>query len=338
MVETVINQNDGFVSITATGGETSLSGDFPIYSKSHVTIKRTRSSTTTTLVLNTDYTIADNQLEVTSGFTAVLAGSATPAVAADVYTLLLDVPESRTTDFTQAGDFFAADLNQELDLTTQQIQQLRRDVDKSAHLSDTSTITSVVLPDPEDGKLIGWDGTDGTMANFDIDDLGGIPVSSFAIELLNDTSASAMRATLGSGTIGDQLFLTSSTSGAQDIIGLNSAGWSSYTPVITAGSGTIASYSATGKFTTLVNKAVALQLRVAITSNGTGSGSVISTLPLTASANKCIMAGRADQTSGKMLQATIDTGNSLIGIINYDNTYPAVTGEVLYVSGIYERT
>ena len=200
MVETVINQNDGFVSITAVGGELDLDGDFPIYEKSHVTIKRTRSGTTTTLVLNTDYTIADNQLEVTAGFSAVLAGSATPAVAGDVYTLLLDVPESRTTDFTQAGDFFAATLNEELDLQTQMMQQLRRDVDKSAHLPDTSTISTVILPEPENLKLIGWDGTDGTMANYDVDDLGGIAVSSFGEDWVGTTTTSSARSKLGLGT------------------------------------------------------------------------------------------------------------------------------------------
>lgn len=202
MVEVVINQNDGFVSITAAGGETTLAGDFPIYEKAHVTIKRTRSGTITTGVLNTDYTIADNQLEVTAGFTAVLAGTWTPAVAGDVYTLLLDVPESRTTDFNAAGDFLAGTLNEELDLETQMIQQLRRDVDKSARLPDTSTLTELFLPTPEAGALLQWNDDEDGLQNVAAADVDLATVSTFWEGVLDETTAAASRSLLGAAASG----------------------------------------------------------------------------------------------------------------------------------------
>ena len=195
-----IDYTDGFVSITAVGGETSLDFDFPIFAKAHLRIIRTRSGVSTTLALNTDYTIADGELSQEAGGTAVLVS---PAVAADVYTLLLDVPEERTTDFNQAGDFLADTLNRELDLQTQMIQALRRDADKSARLPDTSTLSTLTLPAPEANKLIGWNSGANGMANYAATDLSGTVVSSFIETLLNDTTATEARTTLNalSGTI-----------------------------------------------------------------------------------------------------------------------------------------
>lgn len=189
-----IEQNDGFLSITASGGQTDLDFDFPLYEKSHLQILRTRSGTTTTLVLNTDYTIADGELEQEAGGTAVLV---TGATAGDIYTLLLNVPEARTTDFNQAGDFLAETLNRELDLQTQIMQQLRRDVDKSATLPDTSTLTSLELPTPTANKLIGWNSAADALSNYTALDVPAAAVTSFIETLLDDTTAAAARTTLG---------------------------------------------------------------------------------------------------------------------------------------------
>lgn len=220
MVETVINQNDGFVSITAVGGELDLDGDFPIYEKSHVRIIRQRAGVEVDLVLNTDYTIADNQLEVTAGFSAVLIGSATPAVAGDVYTLLLNVPEARTTDFNQAGDFFAATLNRELDLEQQQIQQLRRDVDKSARLPDDSTLTSLTLPDPEAGKVIIWNATADGLENATPNTGAYLTVSPYMLTVLDDTTAGAVLTTLGVSAFAQTLLDDAAATNARTTLGV----------------------------------------------------------------------------------------------------------------------
>jgi hypothetical protein len=57
--------------------------------------------------------------------------------------------------------------------------------------------------------------------------------------------------------------------------------WTSYTPTVTAQSGSITTYSASGWYSQL-GKTVVVQARVVISNAGTGSGTMIVTLPITA--------------------------------------------------------
>lgn len=158
-----IDQNDGISQFTATGGETNVDFDWPLYEKAHLTILQTETDgTINTLVLDTDYTIADDQLEVEDGGTAVLNSA---AVAGEKYTALLNPIIERETDFNQAGDFFAETLNRELDLITQMLQAMRRDLDKSARLPLDSLLTNLYLPAPEAGKALVWNGDEDALVN-----------------------------------------------------------------------------------------------------------------------------------------------------------------------------
>jgi hypothetical protein len=112
------------------------------------------------------------------------------------------------------------------------------------------------------------------------------------------------------------------------------AAWSTYTPTIGASSGTITTASGTGRYKQ-VGKTVHLTLQAIITANGTGSVSLTATLPVPPSATLVrILAGRENQNTGKMLQGVIVGG--AMQIFNYDNSYPAANGNVIYVTGTYE--
>lgn len=106
---------------------------------------------------------------------------------------------------------------------------------------------------------------------------------------------------------------------------------------ITAGSGTLTTASATLRYQTR-GKQTWFTLIVTITTNGTGATSIaVNGLPWTF-ASDCIFAGRATAGSGKMLQAYAQASTTAITIWNYDNTYPAVSGEVLKITGVAENT
>jgi len=144
------NENDGFAQFTATGGELNVPFDFKIADRAEIKIIRKRSGVEATLVLNTDYTIADNQLNQDLGGVAVLIGSATPALASDIYTALLNTPYSRgvldgSSDFNQSGDFFAATLNKQLDFLIRMVNRLARDTAKSLKFSETLNISTAII-------------------------------------------------------------------------------------------------------------------------------------------------------------------------------------------------
>lgn len=111
--------------------------------------------------------------------------------------------------------------------------------------------------------------------------------------------------------------------------------WTAYTPSVTAGVGALTSASATGRYIK-IGKTIHFQQSITITDNGTGSVYIATTLPAQAGTGfETITAGRNNST-GKMLQCEITSGATLSRIFNYDNTYPAASGNLLYVSGTYE--
>lgn len=114
--------------------------------------------------------------------------------------------------------------------------------------------------------------------------------------------------------------------------------WQTYTPVVTAGSGTITTASATGRFLRR-GRRVDVQIRVTITTNGTGATSVNATLPFT-SANVVgigrTLSGREETVTGNMLQGFITPNATVVQIYAYDNSYPGANGRTLHVNGTYE--
>jgi hypothetical protein len=58
-------------------------------------------------------------------------------------------------------------------------------------------------------------------------------------------------------------------------------------------------------------------------------------LPYQAAAT-AILAGRDNMGTGKMLQGLLSAGDTNLIIFNFDNTFPAINGSRLFLSGVYE--
>jgi parallel beta-helix repeat protein len=128
----------------------------------------------------------------------------------------------------------------------------------------------------------------------------------------------------GSALIQKQLTLTTSTQ-------VFDAQYESFTPTATASTGTITTSSASMKYKR-DGKFIKVILTVTITTNGTGSGTVVITSPFSLVGGAMI--GRESVVSGKAVIA--DVSGTSIYLRNYDNTYPGANGASIKLSGILE--
>jgi len=110
--------------------------------------------------------------------------------------------------------------------------------------------------------------------------------------------------------------------------------WVAYTPIVSAGTGTITTASATGRYV-VIDKTVHFKLKIVITTLGTGAQSIIATLPLTAkTGEQYIGSGTETYGTGKALNASIF--DTKVGLLDYNNTFVGANGSTYVVSGTYE--
>lgn len=110
-----------------------------------------------------------------------------------------------------------------------------------------------------------------------------------------------------------------------------------YTPTITALSGTITTASATGLYVR-VGQMVTVWIDITITTNGTGAGAIIATLPFTSRNTTQSYSGSGYQNSGTTntaLSVACSPNAANIGIEKYDGTYPGANSTRFYVTLTY---
>ena len=172
----------------------------------------------------------------------------------------------------------------------------------------TSGTTTVQAPAVAGSAVVTWPSTTGTLAlsgaNADITSLSG---------------------------------LTTPLSVAQGGTGLAGSAWTSYTPTVTSGGGTITSYTVNEAKYEKVGKTVRVRISFTITNVGSASGEIRATLPPSStSAYGQAVSGVGDGAGGNALMVWMDGAATYLRIRNYDNTFYAANGYTYLIGGVYE--
>lgn len=115
----------------------------------------------------------------------------------------------------------------------------------------------------------------------------------------------------------------------------NNAAWTTYTPTVTAQSGTFTTVSAAGRYIR-IGKLCIVNISITVTNNGTAAVQTFVTAPFTASSAQIYSGcGRENAVQGWMLQSRI-TADNTIRIGKYDGSYGSGTGYQLDTTTIYE--
>lgn len=143
---------------------------------------------------------------------------------------------------------------------------------------------------------------------------------------------------VGNGTPDPTIDAGASATYRRDQTPFGDTPWVSYTPTISASSGTITTSSATGTYLKR-GRIVHVRVQITVTTNGTGAGQLRFTLPSnTNGAIGAIFTGRERAVTAKQVNGWVDGGTlNTVGVMFYDGTYPAGNGYVLTITGWYEE-
>ena len=187
--------NDRRLQYTATASQTIFVYDFPIASSSDLEVLQTVNATgvTNTLILTTDYTVSGVGNDAGGNVTLV-----TGAALNDIITITGKTPLSRTTDFNNAGDFLASEVNSQLDKITRILQENDTKADRSVKLKEEDTSAELEIPTATNraSKFLAFDGSGNAIAAAGTIGTSPIPVSAYMETLLDDENALEARTTL----------------------------------------------------------------------------------------------------------------------------------------------
>lgn len=171
--------------------------DFPfifgVGASSEITVTLADSNNAeTVLIETTHYTVTGLNDDLTSG------GTVTTVLAyADGYTITIsmDVPITQESDFTENMPSLYETFERGLDKQTRISQQLAEQISRAPKLAVSSTYAAdeMTIPDPNPGRVIGWNAGGTDLTTFEISN--GTPVAVTAVKLLSGYASFAAAVT-----------------------------------------------------------------------------------------------------------------------------------------------
>lgn len=154
MTDIVINDSDARDQYVASASQTEFDFTFALLDEDDLKVTQETAGTVTTLVLGDDYTVTINA----DGTGSITLSSG--ATVDDVLTLYRDTVIERSFDYATLGDFFAAQVNEELDRITTIQQELNTKYLRTMRMapSDQGGESDMLLPAKADraGKYLAF--------------------------------------------------------------------------------------------------------------------------------------------------------------------------------------
>lgn len=153
---------------TGNGTTTEFSFDFKVFDPTDVAVIRACPlGTEATLALGSAYDIAlnEDQNEAPGGVVTLRE----PLGDGCRLVLLSVVPDLQPVDITNQGGFYPELLNDGLDRSTIQVQQVQERLGRAITVPVTADVADLSLPPPAAGQIIGW--ADGRLVNYGTDEL-----------------------------------------------------------------------------------------------------------------------------------------------------------------------
>jgi len=151
--------------LTGTAGQTVFNFTFKIYTANDLNVYITLAGQTAddTTDITTAYTVDPAGINnANGGFLTLNSGVS----VGDLVTIVSNIPENRTTDYQNSGDFLPETVNDDFDRTVSLVKQQENSTSRTLSFQQSQqNASSLTLPDPVAGAYLTWNGAEDGVTN-----------------------------------------------------------------------------------------------------------------------------------------------------------------------------